>query len=81
MPPRKTQTSSVIKEPLRKHGAETESKHRRSTTPVANESLSNTSSRLEIVPRVSASIQSHNDFLPVLYHAYYQVIYFEIPDV
>ena len=44
MPPRKTQTNSVIKEPLRKHGAETESNHRRSPTPVANESIPNTSS-------------------------------------
>lgn len=43
MPPRKTQTNSVIKELLRKHGAETESNQRRSTTPVANESFPNTS--------------------------------------
>jgi hypothetical protein len=48
MPPRKTQINSVIKEPLSKHGAETKSNHRRSPTPVANESLPNTSSRFSI---------------------------------
>ena len=51
MPPRRSQEqvkkiNSVTKEDLRKHGAETESNHRRSTTPVANESLPNTSARL-----------------------------------
>jgi hypothetical protein len=46
MPPRKTPNNSVLRGRLRKHGAETESNHSRSPTPVAKESLPDTSARL-----------------------------------
>jgi hypothetical protein len=50
MPPRKIQNNSVITEPLRKHGAETNLNHRRSPTPTTEpttDSQPNTSSRLK----------------------------------